>query len=277
MSSLRAKQLVFWSAIIAAVLGPVSISLAEPTGLVIDASAMRFIYTKGTGGSGSFGHINIGQSGGSSLVVQELTLGSDGQFGGGNDTIIDMARVTQGGFNASFSADVFKLGSNSYSIVGTYTVEDANGNVVVEGDFNSDLTSLNNNYLYLGGSLTNADSILRPGGTNSWVFDGTASSTPNTINGLFGGADGIDGTVTLDRYREYATLANLFEFQFVGSFPDLDAFFNSAIQASNLADLRVQVVVPSPGATGLAIFGFAMVAAIRRRFGAPGEPVPAVA
>jgi hypothetical protein len=238
---------------------------------------MRFIYTKGAGGPGSIGRIDIGQSSASTLIVQELAVGSDLQIGGGDDTVIDMARIVGGGFEATFSADVFQLGTNAYSIVGTYTVEDANGNVVVEGDFTSDLTNMDSGYLFLGGGFTNNDGVLRPGGTGGWSFDGVAASTPNTINGMFGGADGIDGTVTLDSGREFSTLASLFEFQFVGDFPDLDAFFNSAMQASNLADLKVQVVVPAPGAAGLAFFGFTLVAGIRRRFARATEAVPSPA
>lgn len=271
----KRKQHVMNAALLAVLMGAVSPALAEPIGLVLDASSMRFIYTQGSGGPGSIGRIDISQDTLSSIVVQELTLGADEAIGGGNDTVIDMARITQGGFGATFTADVFQLGSNSYSIVGTYTIQDANGTVVVEGDFNSDVSSLNNGSLFIGGNLTNADGILRPTGTSSWGFAGVAASTPNTINGVFGGADGIDGTVTLDRWREFSTLASLFDFQFVGDFPDLDAFFNSAIQASNIASLKIQaVVVPVPGATGLAALGMGLVAVIRRRLRSSHGTVP---
>ena len=281
MSALSRKSILVLTAVLAVVLGVAPMAWAEPVGLIFDASAMRCIYTKGSGGPGSIGRIDIGlQDGLSSLVVQELALGSDQQIGGGDDTVIDMARITEGSFNfgATFSADVFQLGVNSYAIVGTYTIQDFNGAVVVEGDFNSDLASLNNDSLFLGGSLSNADGILRPTGTSSWSFSGMSSATPNTINGVFGGADGIDGTVTLNSGRELSTLASLFDFQFVGSFPDLDAFFASDVQASNVANLKVQVtVVPLPGATGLAAVGLGIVAAIRRRLRPSNKPIPTAA
>jgi len=239
---------------------------AEPTGLVVDASSVQFVYTKSAGGPGSIGRIDITQNSLSSIIVQQLAVGSDGLIGGIDDTLVDIARIIDGGFGANFTADVFQLGTNSYSVVGLYTVEDASGNVVVEGDFNSDFVSINNGNLWLGGELSNADGVLRPGGSSSWVFEGDAPVTKDYINGLYGGADGTDGFITLSSGREFSTSAGLLEFQFIENLTDLDAFFSQAQQAGSLGDLKVQVtIVPAPGAVGLAMIGLGCVAVVRRR------------
>lgn len=253
-------------AIVLCTLVPAAAVWAEPTGLVIDASAVQFVYTKSAGGPGSIGRIDITQNSLSSLIVQQLAVGQDDLIGGVDDTLVDIARIIGGGFTANFTADVFQLGTNSYSVVGLYTVEDAGGGVVVEGDFNSDFVSINNGSLWLGGMLSNADGVLRPGGSSSWVFEGDAPVTKDYINGLYGGADGVDGFVTLSSGREFSTTAGLLEFQFIENLTDLDTFFNQAQQAGSLADLKVQVtIVPAPGAVGLAVIGLACVAVIRRR------------
>jgi hypothetical protein len=258
------------SSIVAGMVGiamcSLSAAIADP-GLTIDATAMRFIYTPGAGGPGSIGRIDITPNNASMLVVQELTLGTDNAFGGGDDTVVDLAKVGRPGFTAVFSADVYSLGTpNAYAVVGTYTVTDASHAVVVDGDFSSTSAAVAGNTLFMGGSFSNPDGILRPGSPlDSWNFTGDPARTPNIINGVFGGRDGIDGTVSLDRFRDASTMADLFEFQFVGGFPDLDAFFNSGIQASTQADVKVQVVVPVPSATLLGVLGLALVASLRRR------------
>ncbi|NLX12037.1 MAG: hypothetical protein GXY44_00075 [Phycisphaerales bacterium] len=238
-------------------------------GLNIDATALRFIYTPGAGGFGSIGRIDITRGSSSALTAQMLELGGDG-LGGGNDTLIDLAKVTSESFptfDAIFTADVFYLGQpNSYAIVGTYTVKDTTGTTVLEGDYTSDFVTLSSSTLYMGGNLANADGILRPGSpATGWAFVGDSDKTPDNINGVFGGQDGIDGTITMDRWRDVSTLANLFNFEFVGSFPDLDAFFNDAIQASVHADMKVSVVVPAPSAVLLGWIGLALVGWIKRR------------
>ncbi len=239
-------------------------------GLNLDASALRFIYTPGAGGFGSIGRIDITRNGTSTITVQQLDLAGDG-FGGGNDTIIDLAKVTPEStpsFDAIFTADVFYLGQpNTYAVVGSYTIKDTTGTTVVEGDFSSDYVTLLSNTLFMGGSLTNADGILRPGSpATGWTFVGDPAKTQDIINGVFGGQDGIDGTVTLDRFRDVSTLANLFNFEFVANFPDLDAFFNDAIQASVRADVKVSVVVPAPGSAILGWIGLMLIGWIRKRF-----------
>lgn len=242
--------------------------IADP-GLTIDASAMRFVYTPGAGGPGSIGRIDITPSSAAALVVQEVQLGSDNAFGGGDDTVVDLASAGADSFTATFSADVFSLGPpNSYAVVGTYAVTDSTAQTVVEGDFVSNFASIGGQSMFMGGTLTNADGILRPGSPSTgWVYTGSASQTMDFINGVFGGRDGIDGTVTLTQFRNATTLASLFNFQFVGAFPDLDAFFNSGIQACTVADVKVTVVaVPAPGAAFLGALGLMLVDRIRRRY-----------
>lgn len=236
-------------------------------GIMVDASTLRFIYTKGAGGPGSIGRISIVSTATSAVEVQQLELGTDRQFGGGDDTLIDLARERNGGFSAVFSADVFQLGTNDYSIVGSTVIRDVTGTTKVQGDFASEFVDVSNGTFSFGGALSNADGVLRPGSPNmGWTFVGNPALTPNTINGLLGGADGIDGTVTQGWGRPVSTLANLFEFQFIGNFPDLDAFFNSAVQASTTADIKVATVVPAPGAFALGAIGLCLVNRLRRRF-----------
>ena len=219
-------------------------------GIMVDASTLRFIYTKGAGGPGSIGRISIVSTATSAVEVQQLELGTDRQFGGGDDTLIDLARERNGGFSAVFSADVFQLGTNDYSIVGSTVIRDVTGTTKVQGDFASEFVDVSNGTFSFGGALSNADGVLRPGSPNmGWTFVGNPALTPNTINGLLGGADGIDGTV-----------------QFIGNFPDLDAFFNSAVQASTTADIKVATVVPAPGAFALGAIGLCLVNRLRRRF-----------
>lgn len=238
-------------------------------GISLDGSALRFVYTPGAGGFGSIGRIDVTRNGSSIMTVQQLDLAGDG-FGGGNDTVIDLARVTSESsppFDLVFSADVFYLGqSNSYALIGTYIAKDTTGTTVVEGDFASSSVGLYGNTLFIEGALSNADGVLRPGSpATGWTFVGDASRTPEFTNGLYGGQDGIVGTVTLNNFRDVSTLANLFNFEFIANFPDLDAFFNDAIQASVRADMKVNVVVPAPTAAFLGWIGLTMVGWIRKR------------
>lgn len=84
------------------------------------------------------------------------------------------------------------------------------------------------------------------------------------INGQFGGDDGVDGTVTLADGRGSYRRGSLVDFQFVGKFSDLDAFFARARQGSTGADMKL-TVVPVPAAWLLVSLGLTGALALRRR------------
>ncbi|KAB2948630.1 MAG: hypothetical protein KJ057_03855 [Phycisphaerae bacterium] len=235
-------------------------------GFFIDASTLQFTYTKGAGGPGSFGQIEIHDIVSSNLVVQHLNLGANGEVGGGDDTLLDLAEIGDSGqFSVSFVGDVFKHGANSYSIVGSVSIGDVNSPPdVIVGNFKSDSLTIGGGFFSFGGALGNPDGILQPSQGDSWVFTGLAADTNDIINGQFGGQDGVDGTVSIADGRGSYRSGNLLDFQFVGQFADLDAFFNANKQGSSGADMKL-TVVPVPGAVLLASLGLAGAWIARRR------------
>ncbi|MCC7292715.1 MAG: hypothetical protein IT449_11710 [Phycisphaerales bacterium] len=237
-------------------------------GFFIDASTLEFTYIKGAGGPGSYGQITVHDIVSSNLAVQHLNLGGDGQIGGGDDTLLDLAEIGDSGqFSVSFVGDVFKNGANDYSIVGSLSIGDVNSPPdVIVGNFGSDSLAIGGGFFSFGGDLSNPNGILQPSG-NSWVFTGLAGDTSDIINGQFGGLDGGDGTITLAEGRGGYRTGNVLDFQFVGKFADLDAFFDAARQGSSGADMKI-TVVPVPAAWLLGSLGLAAAGVIRRRMAA---------
>jgi len=235
-------------------------------GFFVDASTLEFSYVKGAGGQGSIGRITISDILSSNLTLQQLDLGADGEIGGNDDTLIDLAEIGDPSqFSVSFVGDVFKNGANDYTIIGTLGIGDINSPPeVILGDFTSASLQVGGGFFAFDGSLSNPNGLLQPDQSDSWLFTGLAGDTADIINGVFGGADNVDGTVTLANGRGSYRRGSLVDFQFVGKFADLDAFFDAARQGSTGADMKI-TVVPVPAAWLLASLGIAGAYAIRRR------------
>jgi hypothetical protein len=211
----------------------------------------------------------VSRNANSSILAQRLDLGGDRDFGGGDDTVTDLARIAgagPGGYETILFADVFKNGANDFTIVGTYRLADAGASpVVIEGAFASSFTALLGGALFVGGEVSNPDGILRPGSPNtSWLFTGDADRTPNMIQGVFGGADGVDGTLAVADLRSAFDRGNLLEFHIAGDFQDLDSYFDAPTQSSSVSDLSLMVKVPAPGAVALGMVGLALLGALKR-------------
>lgn len=226
------------------------LALANP-GISITASPMRFIYTKGAGGAGSVGRIDIASSAGANLMLQQIDFGTDGVLGGGNDSTVDLMTLGQGAFSASFTADVFKLSSGFYAAVGTYTIWDAGKKAVVEGDFTSQSIDMVNGSLSLSGALFNQNGILRSG---SDLYKGQSVTT--------GQGDGSI-SAALAQLTGAPTLGNLLQLSLSGKLLTLDKLFGSSLQANTAASIQIASsappVVPAPQAAALAVMGLVFV------------------
>jgi len=231
-------------------------------GFIVEGTSLEFLYQKGGGGQGSFGQINVSTMISSSLLLQQFDLGQDSGFGGGDDTLIDLAKIGDSTmFDINFTGDVFKNGSNDFSVLGTLTIGDVNSPPnVVEGDFSSDFVSAHDGFFSLTGGIFNPDGLLQSeDGGQSWVFHGVGDDTPSNPN-----ADGVVGTVTLEKGRSSFQTGLFVAFQFVGDFGNgLDDFFNED-QSSKGANVQV-VIVPAPPAMLLGLIGFAGAWMVRRR------------
>lgn len=233
-------------------------------GFFFDASTLRFSYVKGAGAPGSIGRVTVNDFVSSSLAVQHLDLGADGEVGGVDDTLLDMARIgNSASFDVNLVADVFKLGANNYVMQGQLRIKDASGTEVVVGDLFSPNMFIGGGFFAFDGWLSNPGGILQPDNTDSWLFTGLGEDTPDFLNGQFGGADATDGTIRINDGRGSFANGSLVEFQFVGKFNDLDHFFD-ANRGSTGADMKV-AVVPVPGAALLGALGLSVAYALRRR------------
>lgn len=234
-------------------------------GFFFDASTLRFDYVKGAGGPGSVGKITVQDAISSAILVQHLELGNDGFLGTLDDVVLDIARISDNNFfKVLFTADVFKIGANSYSIQGSLGIGDMGSPPdVVVGGFTSTDIQINGSLFQFSGDLSNPAGLLQPGPGGQWIFEGDPAVTPDMINGKLFGEDGVDGTVTLPDGRDQFTNGNLVDFQLVGNFSDLDSFFNQN-QGSNGADMKIKIV-PVPAALLLGLIGLAGSAVIRRR------------
>lgn len=259
-----------------AVLGLVC--LAAPAradiGMSIDTAMMEFDYFQVQGGQGVVGMFEVRLTNNSTINAQKLDLGGDNDFGGGDDTVLDIAKINgyaDPDFTRVLSGQVIKLGANDYILQGVYELYDYDADLALQGDFVSSFVALSGSALYMGGSVTNPDGVLRPGSPNtSWEFNGNPVNTPDMINGGFGGHDGIDGRITVPDGRSSYSLANLLEFQFVGEHRDLDALFGLESFSSTIANANLSikpVPIPEPGGVVLGLIGLGAIARLRRRLG----------
>lgn len=226
------------------------LALANP-GISITASPMRFIYTKGAGGAGSIGRIDIASSAGANLMLQQIDFGADNVLGGGNDVTTDLVTLGQGQFSASFTADVFKLATGSYAAVGTYTIWDAGKKTVIEGDFTSQSINMLNGSLSLSGGLFNQNGVLRSG---SELYKAPNVTTGNGDGGIAAALAQLSGA---------PALGNLLQLNLSGKLLTLDKLFGSSLQANTAASIQIASsappVVPAPQAAALAVMGLLFV------------------
>ncbi|MBI4580228.1 MAG: hypothetical protein HY718_11030 [Planctomycetes bacterium] len=220
-------------------------------GLTIDADSLRFIYTRGAGGPGTIGRIDVSPTWATNLVVQQIDP-IDG-------SIVDLGSFGDAPFNASFTGEVFYLGSpNSYAVMGTYAITDLSRKVVLEGDFSSTSVRLNGDTLSIGGALFNQDGILQSGLTSGYASSGGAKGAGPSL-----------GT-SWDELLSSSLLDNALEVQMAEGYSGLDAFFGHNIRATTSGAIRTSIpanlaVVPAPGSVVLGLLGLSLVARFRRR------------
>lgn len=234
-------------------------------GFLMDLSALLFNYeaTNPNAKPGeTIGEITIVERPFSTAGMQKFDLGADGRFGGGDDVLLDLARIGLGdSFDTLFTADVIKgQGNNNYSITGrlatTDTVSDLDDPSLV-GDFlSTDIALFEGGFVVVGAwsTIQGRDAILQPGGAESWVFKGISEDTPAEPDG-----DSERGQVSLQTGRSSFDNGRLAEFQVEFGIKDLDTFFGSDRQ--NLQAGVTATVVPEPATWILLLLG---AAAMRR-------------
>lgn len=236
---------------VVALLFVAQIALANP-GISINASPMRFVYTRGAGGAGSVGRIDIASTANANLTLQQINFGSDNALGGGNDSSVDLGTLGEGQFKASFTGDVFKIG-DLYAVIGSYTIVDSSKKVVIEGDFTSQSVQLVDGSLSLTGGLFNQNGIFRSG---SSLYNYTPAVTTGDGNG---GLPAI-----LAALSDAPSLGNLLELNLSGKLLTLDKLFGSSLQVNTAASIKLAPlssppIVPAPQAAALAVMGLVFV------------------
>ncbi|MBE7458649.1 MAG: hypothetical protein HS102_18865 [Planctomycetia bacterium] len=173
--------------------------------------------------------------------ILKLDLGGDGQFGGGDDTALDLAEIDDSGqFDVFFGGDVVKLaGPNNYEILGGIWTTDLTTNVAIRGKLTTSYVSLGGRVFSIIGIVspeTGEDSLLVPGPGDSWVFSGSPADTNGSPN-----EDGVVGTVTVPTGRSLYTEGNIVEFHFAfDGNSDLDAYFKQNRSASS-SDIKLVI------------------------------------
>ncbi len=190
------------------------------------------------------GRIAVADGAISALDLLKLDLGGDNVFGGGDDTVLDIAEIDDSDeFDVLLSGDVVKLGgSNNYTLVGGISVTDTLstlGNPAIGGKLNTSSISLAGRVFSIIGEVgpfTGGDSLLLPAPGDSWIFTGSPSDTGATPN-----EDGVVGTVTVATGRTLYTTGNLVEFHFAfDGNVTLDQYFQQNRSASS-ADIKLVI------------------------------------
>ncbi len=248
-------------------------SVRADLGLTFDFNLLNFEYTTAGGAPGKVGDLVIERGFSSFVEAAQATPGLDGEFFTSDEVLFDSARINAGGnFDVVLSAEVFKLGTNDYSIAGTWTLWDASGTpgdfstAVAHGDIQSTDMSLGAFTFEFNASLYNAGGILLGAG-DDWSFTGVAADTDDgPYQGQLFGLDNVDGTLGVTSGRSSYTNGGVFDFNvdFGGGLTDLDAFFAAGHTYTN-SNMQVHVV-PAPAAIGLALLGLSGVMARRRFF-----------
>lgn len=250
---MNTKRMACAATVLAVTLMVAQGAMANP-GLSITANPMRFVYTQNAGGAGSVGRIDITSTTSASLVLQQV------QMGDGGYSATNLGTLGPDRFQATFTADVFKLGGeNSYAIVGTYTITDEFKQVVVEGDFASSSIRLVDGAFSIAGDLVNQNGVLRSTPSLS-DWQPLASGTLNQ-----GGSSEPNLAGMMAQLGNAATLGNLFQLQLSGKSSRLDDLFAGSFKTETSASIMMVSsvtsipMIPAPGAAALALVGLGMV------------------
>ncbi len=238
-------------------------------GFFVDLSTLLFNYeaTNPNALPGEvIGELTISEQDISTVSLQKVDLGPDGKIGGGDDVLLDLARIGLGeSFDTWFGAEVIKeQGNNNYTIAGvlkaTDTVTSLDDPSLI-GDFvSTEIFIFEGGFLFAGpwSPADGRDAILQPGGVETWEFRGISGDTPPSPDG-----DGVRGQVSLLDGRSAFDDGKAAEFHIVTGIRDLDTFFQSD-RRSLTSDIKA-TVVPEPGTLALLLVGALALRRSKRR------------
>ncbi|MCG3131893.1 MAG: hypothetical protein FLDDKLPJ_02703 [Phycisphaerae bacterium] len=239
-------------------------------GVFLDVTSLLFNYDaiNPNAGEGELvGRIVILPGEVSHLSLQQLDLGADGGFGGGDDVILDVAEIgNAANFDVLLALDVIRGGGpNQYRLRGDFAATDTVTTLAdpsILGALDTTEVSLIGPIFQFDGSLATQafrDSLLGPEGGSDWIFQGVPADTGPAPDG-----DGSRGRVTLLSDREVFDFGALGEFHFAGfGFNDLDAFFAADRNALS-ADVKL-AIVPEPATLAFLLAGLFGLRRLRNR------------
>jgi hypothetical protein len=260
---------------IAVLVGVLAIAAAPALadiGFRFDYTGLELSYTAAAGPGGKVGTLSL--YGADYVRLDKIDLGGDG-FGGGNDTLLDDADISgSANMGFGFSGTVYKLGTNSYQIVGTVTGTDTN---TASNSHEAGVVSTTVNYVDLGAgqggllsftgdaaTLPLNDSILINrsvvGAEWRWVGNGVPSAGDPDEDGIVGDVSLVSGRKLFDKG---AVL--LFEIS-MDRVADLDALFSANRSAVNSGDFKFEIVVPAPAAILLGVIGLGVLGYLKHRY-----------
>lgn len=225
-------------------------------GIFCDATTLLFLYDATNAGAKAgevIGEISITDRFLSNSAVQKLDLGPNGIFGGGDDVVLDIARISGGDFfDAEFKGEIIKGAlPNQYSIEGIWKRTDTLTTLAepsIHGVVTAGKVVLENGVFSFGGVITPAparDAVLVGIGPQ-WRYLGIPGDTAVAPD-----EDGVRGQVTLFDGRPFFDLGDFGEGHFA---PDgvgltLDQYL-STDRNSTSADIKINII-PEPASLAL--------------------------
>ena len=234
-------------------------ALAATIAYGFDFGSSSFSYTVAPGTGGKVGTLTISDDAvcGSVVALAKLDMSTNSEL----DWAKNMDADT---YDFRVQADVIKLASNSYRLVGTLKVTDTSSgsslaSPKVLANFVSNAVNVQSGNFFYEGSLSvsgSNDALLLPSSLSSWVYEGVPGDTPVSPNG-----DGVLGRVTELTGRSDYTWGHS-----AGGVQDPNATSADAFFASNQGSTSFNVqayILPEPATIllGLAALG----GMIRRR------------